>query len=578
MDEHGGNPTNGENKHKTYNVDSKNENEETTEETEDNLDMLVPHEVPTGVLTVHIKDCKVFPNIFYTKDFQFFLRISVGGKEKCTKLQSNKDARGGKADFSLCFDEWKYFSIQIPEQNSRAVNPNQIMVELLFFEPAARDPKPMGSAFFNVLKVLNESIVTHQFNVMLNKQIVCKLDVEMAITYGSFGYGHSHQVKHPERTVEEQVEKSLFPRCPSPDNLQDPDYNEKNTQSDIISHLIQRDSQGGRDSSDLMNQIEKRGRLCTVCCGEMETGLFALPWVPVNIGGSDLLAKAWFGDTQYRVLLSDLNTVWEEEMTTDDIQSRAQDLNKRLRAPTHAFFSHLCSVARPCFSSEDDDQISTAHVTLEQHGDNLTVKLKSELAGLPFYWEFRCTTTPVGVVCRHLVRPLLAVSRVLQRQVEDLAALLARKDAEIQDYQENGAVLSRARLQTEPFEVHRYRENFFTQIVPQMGVTLDSVGFDSELQALYMAVSSGKTGQKRKRSPDSSPAAEDKHVSEHHQHITDVPTGSSLASQEQNDVKAPSGRPQVTDSKQAVTLPSTVGSEERSTSRPKKKKAVGLFR
>ncbi|XP_016122440.1 amyotrophic lateral sclerosis 2 chromosomal region candidate gene 11 protein [Sinocyclocheilus grahami] len=134
------------------------------------------------------------------------------------------------------------------------------MVELLFFEPAARDPKPMGSAFFNVLKVLNESIVTHQFNVMLNKQVVCKLDVEMAITYGSFGYGHSHQVKHPERTVEEQVEKSLFPRCPSPDYLQDPDYNEKTTQSDIISHLIQRDSEGGRDPTDLMNQIEKRGR------------------------------------------------------------------------------------------------------------------------------------------------------------------------------------------------------------------------------------------------------------------------------------------------------------------------------
>ncbi|XP_016328849.1 non-homologous end-joining factor 1-like [Sinocyclocheilus anshuiensis] len=314
----------------------------------------------------------------------------------------------------------------------------------------------------------------------------------------------------------------------------------------------------------------------------METGLFALPWVPVNIGGFDLLAKAWFGDTQYRVLLNDLNTVWEEEMTADDIQSRAQDLNKCLRAPTQAFFSHLCSVARPCFSSEDDDQISTAHVTLEQHGDNLTVKLKSELAGLPFYWEFRCTTTPVGVVCRHLVRPLLAVSRVLQRQVEDLAALLARKDAEIQDYQENGAVLSRARLQMELFEVHGYRENFFTQIVPQMGVTLDSLGFDSELQALYMAVSLGKTGQKRKHSPDSNPAAEDNHVSEHHQHITDVPTdvGSSLASQEQNDVKASSGRPQVADSKQAVPSPSTAaaGSEDRSTSQPKKKKAVGLFR
>ncbi|KAL0190374.1 hypothetical protein M9458_013072, partial [Cirrhinus mrigala] len=66
-------------------------------------------------------------------------------------------------------------------------------------------------------------------------------------------------------------------------------------------------------------------------------------------------------------------------------------------------------------------------------------------------------------------------------------------------------------------------------IVPQMGVTLDSLGFDSELQALYMAVSLGKTGQKRKRSADSSPAAEDNHVSEHHasdhQHVTDVTTG-----------------------------------------------------
>ncbi|KAI2663259.1 Non-homologous end-joining factor 1 [Labeo rohita] len=983
----------------TYSRVSKNENEETTEETEDNVDMLVPHEVPTGVLTIHIKDCKLFPNIciliFSASQNSM---ISVSGKEKCTKLQSSKDARGGKADFSLCFEEWKYFSIQIPEQSSSAVNPNQMMVELLFFEPAARDPKPMGSTFFNILKVLNEPIVTHQFDVMLNKQL-----------------------KHPDRTVEEQVEKSLFPRCPSPDNLQDANYDEKSTQSDIISQLIQRDNQGGRDTSDLMKQIEKRGSfcdmcsaivsstqcfafdqelsdkihpsetvkmttfnesgevkverdqsgplfvnnlhpnvteqvllstflpfgpicfvqvcrdkatnlsrgfgfvtfahhhnaenardtlifsellgkpmrimwaqhdstlrksgigniiikglardiddlalydtfscfgevlssrvvcdsngqpkgygfvhyatceaaelaikkldgmllndhlvsirhykpynerqadqngnskccekkdnnicekpaivsstqgfaldqdlpdknpisetvkmttscssgevkverdqsgplfvgnlhphvteqvllstflpfgpicfvqvcrdratnlsrgfgfllgkpmcvmwaqhdstlrksgigniiikglakdiddlalydtfscfgevlssrvvcdsngqpkgygfvhyatleaaelaikkldgmllndhlvsishhnpykewrvdqnvsskscqkkdyglyisnlpyslrseelcslfsafgyvtsakvmmynsrsrgygfvsyssindaviavslmngyivgnrplkvalsysvekrklhklyktlekcetkqevvqfleklvmrqepespwttnnlesenqpntsansvpyrkvplLCKVCCGEMEAALFALPWVPVNIGGSDLLAKAWFGDTQYRVLLSDLNT----------------DLNKRLRAPTQAFFSHLCSVARPCFSGQDGDQISAAHVTLEQHGDNLTVKLKSELAGVPFYWEFRCTTMPVGV-----------------RQVEDLAALLARKDAEIQDYQENGAVLSRARLQTEPFEVHKFRENFLTQV------------------------------------------------------------------------------------------------------------------
>lgn len=67
-----------------------------------------------------------------------------------------------------------------------------------------------------------------------------------------------------------------------------------------------------------------------------------------------------------------------------------------------------------------------------------------------------------------------------------------------------------------------------------MGVTLDSLGFDSELQALYMAVSSGKTGQKCKHSHDSSPAAENNHVSVHHQHITDVPTGYCLTDIELN--------------------------------------------
>ncbi|XP_051567625.1 non-homologous end-joining factor 1-like [Myxocyprinus asiaticus] len=313
----------------------------------------------------------------------------------------------------------------------------------------------------------------------------------------------------------------------------------------------------------------------------MEEALTALPWVPVCIGGSDLLAKAWFGDTQYRVLLSDLSSVWEEEMNADDIQRRAQDLNKRLRAPTQAFFTHLCSVAQPCFSSQGNDQTSAAHVSLERHGNNLTVRLKSELAGLPFYWEFCCTQTPVATVCRQLVRPLLAVSRVLQRQVEDLATLLGRKDAEIQDYQENGAVLSRARLQTEPFEVHRYKENFFTQTIPQMAVPLDGLDFDSELQALFLAVSSGNTPQKRKRSPDSSPTAENNHVPEHQQ-TSDVPTGeeSLMASKEQNDVKRSSGRTREADSEQTVPLISTAaaGSEERVTSRPKKKKAVGLFR
>lgn len=45
--------------------------------------------------------------------------------------------------------------------------------------------------------------------------------------------------------------------------------------------------------------------------------------------------------------------------------------------------------------------------------------------------------------CAQLVRPLLAMNHLLQRQAMELEDLLVRKDAEIQDYKENGASLSR---------------------------------------------------------------------------------------------------------------------------------------
>lgn len=46
-------------------------------------------------------------------------------------------------------------------------------------------------------------------------------------------------------------------------------------------------------------------------------------------------------------------------------------------------------------------------------------------------------------VCAQLVRPLVVISHMLQQQVKQLGGLLVKKDAEIQDYRENGATLSR---------------------------------------------------------------------------------------------------------------------------------------
>lgn len=80
--------------------------------------------------------------------------------------------------------------------------------------------------------------------------------------------------------------------------------------------------------------------------------------------------------------------------------SSSQELNRRLRAPVKAFFSHLCEVAQPCLSGSDGRADSEAQISLtrQEDGGNVSMKLKSELAGLPFYWEFDCTPAPVTVV------------------------------------------------------------------------------------------------------------------------------------------------------------------------------------
>lgn len=77
----------------------------------------------------------------------------------------------------------------------------------------------------------------------------------------------------------------------------------------------------------------------------------------------------------------------------------SQELNRRLRAPVEAFFTHLCQVVRPCLSGSDSRPDGGPQISLIRGDDgDLRVKLKSELAGLPFYWEFHCCPAPLTVV------------------------------------------------------------------------------------------------------------------------------------------------------------------------------------
>lgn len=52
--------------------------------------------------------------------------------------------------------------------------------------------------------------------------------------------------------------------------------------------------------------------------------LLQQPWLPAEIGGRRLLTKCWFGETEYQILLTDLQCVWQESMDLTAIHIRAQ--------------------------------------------------------------------------------------------------------------------------------------------------------------------------------------------------------------------------------------------------------------
>ncbi|XP_054556072.1 non-homologous end-joining factor 1 isoform X2 [Talpa occidentalis] len=194
---------------------------------------------------------------------------------------------------------------------------------------------------------------------------------------------------------------------------------------------------------------------------DLEQGLLMQPWACLQLAEESLLAKAHITTQGYALLVSDLQQVWHEQVDASVVSQRAKELNKRLTAPPAAFLSRLDALLRPLL--KDTACPSEATFSCDRVADTLVLRVRSELAGLPFYWDFHCILASPSLVSQHLIRPLMGMSLALQHQVRELVTLLHMKDLELQDYRESGATLSRDRLKTEPFEENFFLEQFMAE-------------------------------------------------------------------------------------------------------------------
>lgn len=309
---------------------------------------------------------------------------------------------------------------------------------------------------------------------------------------------------------------------------------------------------------------------------EASERLLSCPWASVDIGDSRFLCKSWFGQSQYHVLLMDSDCLWEEQMEAAEIQSRAQELNRRLRASIESFFSHLVAMVTPCLTGRALAGSGSDQVTLQRGDGHMTLRLRSDLAGLPFYWEFHCRPAPVTMACVQIVRPLLAMTTVLQSQTELLFKLLQRKDAEIQDYSENGAQLTRERLKTEPFEEDAFKQDFVTKTLPLL---LDKHGnclnLDTELQRLYSSIVSQQNDNRRKRK--NSQTEEAGALTGNHQQGEGAAPGQKETEESENTKTQTSVVKKSSLPSMQQTVSSYPTDADRAAPKPKKKK-TGLFR
>ncbi|XP_072817785.1 non-homologous end-joining factor 1 isoform X5 [Vicugna pacos] len=121
---------------------------------------------------------------------------------------------------------------------------------------------------------------------------------------------------------------------------------------------------------------------------ELEQGLLMQPWAWLQLAENSLLAKACITKQGYALLVSDLQQVWHEQVDTSVVSQRAKELNKRLTAPPAAFLCHLDDLLRPLLKATACPGKAT--FSCERVAEALTLRVRSELSGLPFYWNFHC--------------------------------------------------------------------------------------------------------------------------------------------------------------------------------------------
>ncbi|XP_058888100.1 cation channel sperm-associated targeting subunit tau-like isoform X2 [Acipenser ruthenus] len=217
----------------------------------------VPHQTPigepAGCLAVNIRQCKEFTKHSPLKKSTLgFIRISIGNVVKCSMPHLCKESRSTKSEVYIRFDEWKYIVVQVPKR--RVDDRNKLVVELIGYESDGGLARLFGKTTLNLLEIIQKMAARELYDLKLKGQVVCKIELEILFSYGTFGYGYSHQLKQKQKELQAMVERSLFIRIPPSEQSMDPHFNVTTGKSEYYPEFLSpelNEPQGTASKSEL---------------------------------------------------------------------------------------------------------------------------------------------------------------------------------------------------------------------------------------------------------------------------------------------------------------------------------------
>ncbi|KAK3105749.1 hypothetical protein FSP39_004773 [Pinctada imbricata] len=215
--------------------------------------------------------------------------------------------------------------------------------------------------------------------------------------------------------------------------------------------------------------------------------LKSLPWQPIKIDDKQYLIKCRFTVNTYELLITDMKRFWHEEISETQLKKRVQKLNPSIEADVTRILDQIQS----CIDNPGrETTLSLSYRDDNETGElKMVLKVNSQLAGMPFSWNFVASRAENDTASENLIIPLLAMVGELSRRQRELVKIIAAKDKEIDDYKSQGVRTSRKHIETQDFVPTAFENDMLTSKEFADEVRdLGKSGFSEESQDLYRQI------------------------------------------------------------------------------------------